>query len=111
MVPHSTKNLRPMQATLFIYPLEQILTSVILLHMTQILPLNKSVREALDKYFEQLEGHSVTNLYDLVLEEIESPLFASVMKYTKNNQSNAATILGISRGTLRKKIKQYKIEN
>ncbi|CAL7963122.1 Fis family transcriptional regulator, factor for inversion stimulation protein [Gammaproteobacteria bacterium] len=77
----------------------------------QIPPLNKCVREALENYFEHLDGHKTANLYTLVLEEIENPLFRSVMKHTKNNQSNAATILGISRGTLRKKLKQYKIES
>lgn len=76
----------------------------------QILPLNKCVREALEDYFDHLDGHKATNLYNLVLEEIEQPLFKSVMKHAKNNQSNAATILGISRGTLRKKIKQYKLD-
>jgi Fis family transcriptional regulator len=77
----------------------------------QIPPLGKCVRETLEKYFEQLGGHKTTNLYTLVLEEVENPLFRSVMKHTKNNQSNAAAILGISRGTLRKKLKQYKMES
>jgi Fis family transcriptional regulator, factor for inversion stimulation protein len=76
----------------------------------QILPLNKSVREALEDYFSRLDGHKITNLYNLVLEEIESPLFKAVMKYSKNNQSAAADMLGISRGTLRKKLKTYKID-
>jgi len=76
----------------------------------QILPLNKHVCASLEKYFEHLGGHKVTNLYAMVLEEIEVPLLKTVMKQTKNNQSNAATILGISRGTLRKKLKQYKLE-
>ncbi len=76
----------------------------------QISPLSKHVREALEDYFEHLGGHKATNLYAMVLEEIEPSLFKSVMKHTKNNQSNAAAILGISRGTLRKKLKQYKLE-
>jgi Fis family transcriptional regulator len=29
------------------------------------------------------------------------------LEYTKNNQSKAAEILGLNRGTLRKKLKQY----
>ena len=45
----------------------------------------------------------------MVLKETEAPLFKSVMKYTENNQSSAAMILGINRGTLRKKLKQYKL--
>ena len=78
--------------------------------MRQIAPLNKCVREALEEYFEKLDGNKVSNLYDMVLREIESPLFKAVMKHTKNNQSNAAAMLGINRGTLRKKLKQYKLE-
>jgi Fis family transcriptional regulator, factor for inversion stimulation protein len=76
----------------------------------QILPLSKQVREALEDYFEHLDGHKTTNLYAMVLKEIESPLFKAVLKYTKDNQIKAAAILGISRGTLRKKLKQYKLE-
>lgn len=76
----------------------------------QMAPLNKCVREALEEYFAYLDGHKVTHLYEMVLKEVEIPLFKAVMKHTKNNQSNAAAILGINRGTLRKKLKQYKLE-
>lgn len=72
-------------------------------------PLNKYVKEALEAYFEKIDGHKITDLYEMVLKETEAPLFRSVMKYTENNQSNAALILGINRGTLRKKLKQYKL--
>lgn len=75
----------------------------------QMPPLNKCVHEALEKYFEKIDGYKITNLYELVLKETEAPLFRSVMKYTNNNQSSAAAILGINRGTLRKKLKQYKL--
>jgi DNA-binding protein Fis len=47
------------------------------------------------------------NLYDLVLEEIEGPLFRTVMEMTRYNQSKAARVLGVSRGTLRTKLKYY----
>jgi Fis family transcriptional regulator len=78
-----------------------------MIHATrQILPLGKCVRESIEDYFDRLEGHKAKNLYAMVLEEIEKPLFKSVMKHAKNNQSNVASILGISRGTLRKKLKQ-----
>ncbi|MDR1057491.1 MAG: DNA-binding transcriptional regulator Fis [Coxiellaceae bacterium] len=76
----------------------------------QIGPLNKCIREVLEEYFERLDGHKVTNLYEMVLNEVETPLFKAVMKHTKNNQSNAAILLGINRGTLRKKLKQFKLE-
>lgn len=76
----------------------------------QMAPLSKCVREALEDYFDNLDGHKVTHLYEMVLKETEAPLFKAAMKHTKNNQSNAATLLGLSRGTLRKKLKQYKLE-
>lgn len=75
----------------------------------QKLTLGNHVLNSIEDYFLKLDGSQTTNLYNLVLEEIEGPLFRSVMKHTNNNQSNAASILGISRGTLRKKIKRYSI--
>jgi len=47
------------------------------------------------------------NLHQLVLEEIEPPLFRTVMEMTRYNQSKAAHVLGVSRGTLRAKLKRY----
>jgi len=44
-----------------------------------------------------------------VLSEIEPPLLKSLMDYTRGNQSRAAVILGLNRSTLRKKLRQYKI--
>jgi Fis family transcriptional regulator len=73
-------------------------------------PLRECVKHALENYFTHLEGHVPANLYDLVLEEVESPLLEAVMKYVKGNQCKAAILLGISRGTLRKKLKMYNLE-
>lgn len=70
-------------------------------------PLHDSVRQALENYFTQLKGQAPNNLYDLVLAEVEVPLLEAVMEYTKANQSRAAILLGLSRGTLRKKLKIY----
>jgi len=47
------------------------------------------------------------NLYQVIVEEIEGALFRSVMELTRYNQSKAARVLGISRGTLRTKLKYY----
>lgn len=70
-------------------------------------PLHDSVRQALENYLGQVKGQLPTNLYELILAEVEAPLMVAVMEYTKNNQSRAAIVLGLSRGTLRKKLKQY----
>ncbi|MDQ2994455.1 MAG: DNA-binding transcriptional regulator Fis [Pseudomonadota bacterium] len=74
------------------------------------LPLRKLIKAALDTYFEQLDGEDPANLYDMVLEEVERPLLKIVMAFTAGNQSKAATLLGMSRGTLRKKLAQYQLE-
>ncbi|GAA3562682.1 MULTISPECIES: DNA-binding transcriptional regulator Fis [Marinobacter] len=69
--------------------------------------LRDSVEVALKNYFAQLDGAPVTDVYQLVLSEVEAPLLEQVMKYTRNNQTKASTMLGLNRGTLRKKLKQY----
>jgi len=69
--------------------------------------LRASVETALENYFAQLDGQPITNLYDLVLSEVEAPLLASVLKITGNNQTRCALMLGLNRGTLRKKLKKY----
>ncbi len=65
------------------------------------------VREALERYFERLDGHPPSDLYQLVMGEIERPLLETVMAHTGGNQSRAAACLGISRSTLRKKLKHH----
>ena len=69
--------------------------------------LRVSVADAMQRYFDDLDGQSTVNLYDLVLAEVEAPLLTAVMAYTRQNQSKASEILGLNRGTLRKKLKQY----
>lgn len=69
--------------------------------------LRDNVEQSLNNYFRQLDGQPVTNVYQMVLSEIEAPLFETVMAYTKDNQTKASQLLGLNRGTLRKKLKQY----
>ncbi len=69
--------------------------------------LRESVETAVSNYFQHLEGQDVTDVYDMVMAEVETPLLEVVMKYTRHNQTKAAQVLGLNRGTLRKKLKQY----
>ena len=77
--------------------------------LNQRKPLRKHTEEALNQYFKSLNGDRPGDLYELVLGEVEEPLFKTVMDYTQGNQSQAADILGINRGTLRKKLKTYSL--
>src|SRR3984893_11594052 len=70
------------------------------------LPLRNHAERALSDYFTSLNGHRPAHLYDMVLREVEEPLFRVVLEYAEGNQSRAAVILGINRGTLRKKLKE-----
>jgi Fis family transcriptional regulator, factor for inversion stimulation protein len=72
-------------------------------------PLRSHTEQALDSYFTSLNGHAPGHLYELVMREVEEPLFRAVLDYAEGNQSRAADILGINRGTLRKKLKNYGI--
>ena len=70
-------------------------------------PLRNSVDQALRNYLSQLNGQEVTELYELVLAEVEAPMLDVIMQYTRGNQTRAANMMGINRGTLRKKLKKY----
>ena len=52
--------------------------------------LRDSVEKALHNYFAHLEGATVTDVYNLVLSEVEAPLLESVMNYVKGNQTKAS---------------------
>lgn len=72
-------------------------------------PLRNLTEDALRSYLKTLNGHKPAALYDLVIGEVEPPLFRTVMDYTQGNQTLAAEILGINRATLRKKLKHYSL--
>lgn len=73
-------------------------------------PLSDSVRSTLGLYFKNLNGHPPQNIYDMVMSEVERPLLQMAMQYTKGNQTKAASMLGINRTTLRKKLKHYGLD-
>lgn len=69
--------------------------------------IRESVEIAMRNYFAQLDGEAVTNVYQMVLNEVEAPLLEAVMRHVRDNQTQASQVLGLNRGTLRKKLKQY----
>ncbi|ODS24841.1 Fis family transcriptional regulator [Candidatus Endobugula sertula] len=69
--------------------------------------LRACVETTMENYFRHLDGQPVNDVYNMVLAEIETPLLEVIMKHTRQNQTKASEILGLNRGTLRKKLKQY----
>ena len=72
-------------------------------------PIRQCITHSLQIYFANLNGHSPAGLYELVLSEVERPLFEAVLAQTGGNLSKAAQILGLNRNTLRTRLKKYSL--
>ena len=72
--------------------------------------LSNDIDTLLDQYFTDLSGENPNGVYDMVVHSVEKPLLLYIMNLAEGNQSKAADILGLNRNTLRKKLKQHKIE-
>ncbi|GAB6034857.1 helix-turn-helix domain-containing protein [Galenea microaerophila] len=71
--------------------------------------LSQQVVQTLETYFETLGEEEASNLYQMVMTQVEAPLIRCVLERTDYNQTQAAQILGINRNTLRKKMKLYQL--
>ena len=69
--------------------------------------IKASVSQNLAEYLRLLEDQDVQDLHALVLAQVEPPLLEQVMAHVGQNQSKAAVMLGLSRGTLRTKLNKY----
>ena len=49
-------------------------------------------------------------LFALVMREVERPLLETVLAHSGGSRTKAARMLGINRGTLRKKLRQHRLE-
>jgi len=73
--------------------------------------LPASVDACLRTYFKDLNGMSpASGMYVKVISQVEKPLIEHVLRYVRCNQVRAASILGINRNTLRKKIQALDID-
>jgi len=70
-------------------------------------PLSAHVKETVEHYFSQLNGHDTSGLHAMVISEVEKPLIEAALEYCGQNQTKASKVLGLSRSTLRKKVEQY----
>jgi len=72
-------------------------------------PLAIYIKQKVEQYFTQLNGHDPVGLHAMVISEVERPLLEAALEYSGYNQTKAAKALGLSRSTLRKKMEQYHI--
>ena len=73
--------------------------------------LPDNIDTLLDQYFNDLDGDKPTAIYEMVINTVEKPLLLYIMNKTEGNQSKAAKMLGLNRNTLRKKLKEYNLDN
>ncbi len=72
--------------------------------------LSQSMEHHLQTYFSAHgDGLPTSGLYDRVLKEVERPLIMLTLQATRGNQIKAASVLGLNRNTLRKKIRELGI--
>lgn len=69
--------------------------------------LGERVEEVMDNYFKDLDGHEASGLYELVISQVEKPLFETVLKNYKGNVNRAAQALGLNRGTVLSRLRKY----
>ncbi len=67
-------------------------------------PLHDCVKQVTTHH---LDNEPTGDMYRDILAQVEDPMLEMVMRHTRYNMSKAARILGLNRGTLRKKLKQY----
>ena len=76
---------------------------------TAKITLREHVQATIRQYLEDMAGTEAEHLHHRVLSEVEPPLIEEVLRHTGGNQSRAARILGMTRNTLRDRLRRYAI--
>jgi len=71
--------------------------------------LQDCIKDNLEKYFSDLNGETSNGVFRMVTQQTESATIKFVLDKVKQNQSEAARILGINRATLKKKVSLYNL--
>ena len=71
--------------------------------------LSKTIKNETLTYINKMNGQGVSNLHNLFITEVEKSLISAVLSHLGGNVTKTATYLGINRGTLIKRIKDYGI--
>lgn len=65
------------------------------------------VEDSVAQYLADMGNTPPDDLYERIIREVEVPLIRTVLDHTNGNQSRAAAILGMTRSTLRNRIRRY----
>lgn len=70
--------------------------------------IEKAVRNAIQHYIAALDDEAEPGgIYRLILNEVEGAVIRAVLEYHNDNQSKTARWLGITRNTLKKKMREH----
>ena len=69
--------------------------------------LREVVSTAVAQFLKDMGNTPPEDLHQRILSEVERPLIETVLAHTSGNQSRAAEILGMTRSTLRNRIRRY----
>ncbi|TAN29732.1 MAG: Fis family transcriptional regulator [Castellaniella sp.] len=72
-------------------------------------PLEQAVRNQLERYFADLGDSAPHDLLSMVNLCVERAVLQVALERSDGNQTRAADMLGITRGTLRKKLQTHQI--
>lgn len=73
------------------------------------MPLHECVAQAVSQFLRDMGSTPPNDLHHRILSEVERPLIQVVLEHTGGNQSRAAEILGMTRATLRNRIRRYSL--
>jgi len=85
-------------------------TSTPVVEATNDMIVEASLKSEIESLVQQKIQSGESDVYDTVIERIERELITQVLETTQGNQAEAASILGITRTTLRSKIKKLGIQ-
>ena len=75
--------------------------------MSQTPDISDCITQNLAQYFQDLNGEIPYGVYEMVLFQVEKPMLQYIMLQCGGNQCKAASMLGLNRNTLRKKLMQH----
>jgi len=71
--------------------------------------LQECTRDTIHQYLNNMKGHQAQNLHAYIMDEIEKGLIREVLQFTAGHLSQSSKILGITRTTLRNKIRKHQL--
>ena len=69
--------------------------------------LSKTIKSETLTYIDKMNGQGVSDLHNIFISEVEKSLISAVLDHLGGNVTKTASYLGINRGTLIKRIKDY----